>query len=371
MRAWQLYLDESGNFERPKEAILIAGVLFEGRATPQSSDPVKRRLEEIFVGNAYPPHAAHHNVASSLLCGMLVDRKPEGPAAERFLRGTERALVVARGFEEAARRLRSALTRDDVHRQDLSALRTFDDWLGRADPDAHKTLVEERDRQRGDLARYAATDLARHLGRPPFVVAAWQAEAGGIVSADARYERLYEILLERALSFIARADDSARLDVHLGARSLVEPQRLAPGLNRAEGRAAAFPLVTRAKSPPIVVRYKSSRYGQGVHPGIVLADFASNTLRRALYWGTPWERAATDVRDRLGLPIAAASALLPLASALPAIASDGPSRDAIRRAAEDIKSAPPLEGAAPPTEPRWARDQAQAWIAALRGEATP
>ncbi len=54
MRVWQLYLDESGDFDKPNEAVLVAGVLFEGRALPQQSSAVRRRIASIFVGKRVP-----------------------------------------------------------------------------------------------------------------------------------------------------------------------------------------------------------------------------------------------------------------------------------------------------------------------------
>lgn len=370
MRTWQLYLDESGDFNEPRASVLVAGVLFEGRATPQVSSALRRRLEEIFVGSAYPPHAAHHNVATSLLCEALAGREPQGPVRARFLRGIEWALATARGDSPEARALRAAIsTHEAPRRPALEALGAFDTWLERTVPAAHATLRQERDLQRGDLTRYATDELARHVGRPPLVVAAWQANAGSYPRPDARYEQLYEVLLERALSCIASRDDGAQLEVHLATRHWSVPLGHVMKLTQAEERASAFPLLARAKSPPVVVRYKAEAYDARVAPGIVLADFAANTLRRALASAASWGQLDADVRGRFGLPAMGACALLPLAAALPSVAADGSARDAIRRAAEG--SAQALPAAAAKAEPRWAKEQAAAWIAALSGESAP
>jgi hypothetical protein len=371
MRVWQLYLDESGNFEAPNDAVLVAGVLFEGRATPQVSSALRRRLEEIFVGSPYPPHAAHHNVATSLLGGALAGHAPHGPASERFLRGIAGALHVARGDNPHSRTLRAAVARADrPQRVDLGALQTFDRWLRRTAPAAHTALIQERDLQRADLKRYAAEDLPKQLGRPPLLLAAWQANAGPLTDADARYEQLYETLVERALSFIARRDDGAQLDVHLAVRHRTVPQEHVEKLKLAEEHASAFALLARAKRRPAIVRYKAETYHHGVAPGIVLADFAANTLYNAPVSAASWSQLAADLQGRLGLPASAGCALLPLATALPAVAADGPAREAVRRAADG--STPAASAPAPSLagEPRWAKEQAHAWIAALHGEAT-
>ncbi|MEZ4299104.1 MAG: hypothetical protein R3B70_29415 [Polyangiaceae bacterium] len=110
MRQWQLYPDESGDFESPREAVLIAGVLFEGRATPQLSIGVRRRLQEIFVGSAYPPHAVHHNLRALLPVGAFRGCRCGGRRA-RAVRAAElhRALAAAQGDSEPARELRAAV----------------------------------------------------------------------------------------------------------------------------------------------------------------------------------------------------------------------------------------------------------------------
>lgn len=369
MRAWQLYLDESGDFDHPNEAVLIAGVLFEGRATPQVSSALRRRLGEIFVGTAYPPHAAHHNVPTSLLSGVLAGHVPRGPANERFLRGIAPSRELALVDIPCAHAFRAEISRPEPrHRLAFEPLRAFDAWLQTTEPAARAALLQERDLQRADLSRYVSDELPGRLGHRPLMVAAWQAGAGSHPHADARYEQLYEVLLERALSFIARQDDGAHLDVHLAVRHRTVPQSHVEKLNQAEDRAGAFALLARTKHRPAVVRYNAEVYDGRVAPGIVLADFAANTLRNALFSGARWDRVAADVRGRVGLPASGACALLPLAAALPAVAADGPAREAIRRAAEASaqgRSEPSLA-----SRPRWASEQADAWIAALQGEAS-
>lgn len=365
MRPWQLYLDESGNFDDPNEAVLVAGVLFEGRALPQQSAALRARLAGIFVGSAYPPHAAHHNIAASLLCEALAGRAPEGPAASRLLRAIERALPIAQGSASPeARTFREAVLSGEPRlRVPVPPLRTFDVWLRKAAPEAHQALVQERDAQRVDLVRFAAEGL--HAGTPngPLVVAAWQGGGTPTGTADARYEALYETLLERALAFAAHRDVGADLQVHLATRHRHPPPKHVAALNQADTRALGSALLRRAKGPSRALRFSAEVYGAGVAPGIVLADFASNTLFSALRAARSWDQAHASLRDGTGLVAQAHCALLPLAAALPCVAAEGPLRDAIRNAAEGLP-VPPLSG------PTWAREQATAWISALTAEVT-
>lgn len=363
MRPWQLYLDESGDFDKPNEAVLVAGVLFEGRALPQQSAALRARLAGIFVGSAYPPHAAHHNVASSLLCEALAGRAPEGPAAPRFLRAMERAFPIAQGStSREAQELRKAITPVDGRlRVPLAPIRAFDAWLERAAAEAHQALVTEQGAQRIDLVQFAAGGLRAGLGGTPVVVAAWQRGSATAGTADTRYEALYGTLLERALAYATSRDDGAEIHVHLGARHRRPPPVHIAALNHAESEATSFPLLRRSKGGSRIIRFSAETYGPKVAPGIVLADFASNTLFSALRAARSWDQAHASLCDGTGLSAEARCALLPLAAALPAVAAYGATRDAIRCAAEGLP-VPPLSG------PTWAREQAASWITAITAE---
>lgn len=131
----------------------------------------------------------------------------------------------------------------------------------------------------------------------PFVVAAWQRGSATVGTADARYEALYETLLERALAFAAHRDVGADLQVHLATRHRHSPPKHVAALNQAETRAPASALLRRAKGPSRAFRYSAEVYGARVAPGIVLADFASNTLFSALRAARSWDPAQTSLRD--------------------------------------------------------------------------
>jgi hypothetical protein len=243
----------------------------------------------------------------------------------------------------------------------LPPLRAFDVWLRKAAPEAHQALVQERDAQRVDLARFAAEGLKTGTANGPLVVAAWQRGSATAGTADARYEALYETLLERALAFAASRELGAELQVHLATRHRHPPPKHVAALNQADTRAPGSALLRRAKGPSRAFRYSAEVYGPRVAPGIVLADFASNTLFSALRAAPSWDQAHASLRDGTGLVAQAHCALLPLAAALPGVAAEGPLRDSIRCAAEGLP-VPPLSG------PTWAREQAAAWISALHVE---
>ncbi|MEZ4299105.1 MAG: hypothetical protein R3B70_29420 [Polyangiaceae bacterium] len=160
-----------------------------------------------------------------------------------------------------------------------------------------------------------------------------------------------------------------QLQVCLAEREIAGRLRAYPGLGQSEQQALEPRLLARAKQRPEVVRPKAEGRGASVAPGIVLADIAANTLRRALLGSAAWSGLAVDLEGRLGLPVSAKCALLPLAAALPGVAADGPARDAIRSAATIVSAVASAPSPSLAGEPRWAKEQAEAWIAALRAEA--
>jgi hypothetical protein len=375
MTTWQLYVDETGNFGGVGP-VAIAGVLLEGRAAPQLAQALRAKLEAIFDGVPYPPHAAFHKQPLSLLWGPVHDRG----SSSRFRVATMAAKAAldqtTQGPLEALRRAIMASARPDA--VSLALYREAGSELRRLDWHAHERLELEVKRARQELACFLARDLPqlaeRAGGRGVALVAAWQdgeaeteAERRGdrvtlARRADARYVAVYEALLERCLSLVGAPSRQTEIWAHLADRGWAEPRpAVAAALNGAEARALAFPLVRQ--SSPRVIRVTASRYDPSVAPGIVLADFAANALLPSLRERHAWIDVQHSMEERTGLRPRATCALLG-GLALPAVAADGRPRAAIRAHAEPtVTSAPvtPLSGV-----PRWASEQAGAWVSAVR-----
>jgi len=375
MGTWQLFVDESGDFGAAESDLAIVGVLLEGYASPQLAIALRRALNRIFVGAPYPPHAAHHNCPTTLLWASLLD-VPGIPTSERFVRRTEGALRIARGssaqaaaFREvceaadAARRLGEADAPVSMRTLNLRAARSFYRWLERIAPAEHAALTSESEQQRADFVDFLATTLAGETAtKSTALVVAWRGgqmdKKGERTDGSAEYAELYGALIERALAFVVAKESESQLWVHVAERG--ESQQRLQALQRT---AVAHPLVRRARHAPTVTIAKVQRYDGRVHPGIVIADFAANRmLGRVLGVAKRWDDVAAESRAVIGVAPAARCAIVSASGVLPAATSSGSARDAVRCAAE---------GSAPPTVtgPVWAREQAKAWVDAIRGGA--
>lgn len=362
MGTWQLFVDESGDFESATCDLAVVGFLLQGYASPQLSALLRQSVERIFPGIPYPPHAAHHNCASSLLWAPVRGATPPG-TSERFHQRTAAAVRLAlEATSPAAADFRDAVARSDAPRRlDLGRARDFDRWLAGSAPAAHQSVVAEADQQRADFVDFLDAQLGRTTAaRSAAVVAAWRGAAAGHASANATYHELYETLIERALAFVATRDSESQLWVHVAKREGGDDASRR-GLESAQKAAASHPMLDRARSRPAIQVASLQRYDHGVHAGVVVADFAANRLRgRVLGHARGWDEVARSCRATIGLAPGARCELLSAADNLPAITPAGDARAAIRDAAAGA-------AATIPAGPRWAREQVQSWLAAIQG----
>lgn len=344
--------------------------MFEGYASEQLRISLRRAIERIFVGVPYPPHAAHHNYASTLLYGALRGDAVEG-LPERFQHRILPALNLARrATSREAVRLREEVASGRALREiDLDDVwRAFDRWLSNAASQEHATLATEADSQRADFIDFLETKLAPAMGsRAHLLVGAWKPARTSNASdlqGDADYAELFETLVERALAFVASRDGDARMFVHVAKRTWNRGTIPAQALARAQASAAAHPLLARAAKNPLLLEPVQVDMDERAHAGFVIADFIANRLRRMLVPTRSWADVAGAARAVTGLSAAAPSSLVRSRDPLPAITGTGDDRAAIRLAVGG-KARPPTAG------PLWSRQQAELWIKALDEGATP
>lgn len=358
MTTWQLYVDETGNFGE-LEPVAIAGVLIEGYGSIDLTIALREQLDAIFDGVPYPPHAAFHGRALSLLWSVV----HRAPASDRFYGVTQAAKreldrAPSGPLAELRRELASKSRPDRVpfplYGRALRALRVIDGH-------ACSALEAEVQRAREGLAQLLSGALSSRTGRRVMLVGAWlgtyDARPTDDVSAwaDSRYVRVYEVLVERCLALLGACETSTDLWVHLADRRWASTSRAV--LAGAEKRAAEHPLLRSVRTR--VTRAQARAYDARVPPGIVLADFAAHTLGSALRTNPSWANLQSSLYDRVGLRGGAPCALL--GRELPAVAAEGPAREAIRAASVG-------EVVALPDAPAWAAEQASLWIDALVAE---
>jgi hypothetical protein len=366
MGTWQLFVDETGDFSSTRE-LAIAGVLFEGYASPQLSISLRAVIERVFVGVPYPPHAAHHNRPSALLWGPLRGVAPL-PSESRFARRTSTAANLARrSTAKEAVEFRNAVKQAvSLRKVDVDTLSCFDQWLRRAAAADYAELNAEAEQHRADLVDFLDGPFATQLGsRTAALAGAWMPELpqghSRSRNGDNEYVELYETLLERVLAFVASREGESQLWVHAAPRGWIPPASGKTRLSGAQTRAVAHPILRTASRVPAVICVPPRDYDDGVHPGVVIADFVANRLSsRVLAPTKRWADVLAAAKTSLGMRASALCNVVKRPSVLPAISATGITRDAVRLATA-AAGTPPFSG------PLWAREQAAAWIEAIHG----
>ncbi len=62
VREWQLFIDETGNFEDPDASVAVVGWLVQHREHPRFDADLRGALAKVVPDAAWPPHAAHLNL---------------------------------------------------------------------------------------------------------------------------------------------------------------------------------------------------------------------------------------------------------------------------------------------------------------------
>jgi hypothetical protein len=390
---WQLFIDESGDFDDPDDVVCVAGLFVPLPADDDLEPYLRTRLDEAFPLTTYPQHAAELDVPISRALLALRSPRLEGePAAVADVRARiAPAIGALLGADDpevlttvGAHRVGVPLTHDRV--------RWLDIWLRGAAPEAHRELRAVCDEQEealrahvlGDLAdlvrRYTTEVLPPSDGNPlparPVALVAAEASPEGAGPPAARYLALFELLLERVYAHL-REPGGARhhVLVRTSARDLrfgdaTNDHRLdAPDVVRASRRAAGFPFLPAEHLPDRRVwlsALATESFGPAMHPGLVLADYVANRARRALkstpIRSMPLAALQQSIERRLGhvdtrLPLRARPTLGPL----PTVAAGGLARRHVRTCFVGRVAPEPLHHV-----PRWASESAQAWEIAAR-----
>jgi hypothetical protein len=361
-RPWQLFIDESGDFDDPTDVHVVAGLLVPAAAHPSQAAALRELLRRGLPGIPYPPHASHLNLAVGRMAATLlatgVDEAPRD-IAECCHAAKEALLAAPRGVAGV---VREALATRRM--PTFGALRSCEQWLAINRSDLHDDLrvLQARDREamRDILAR------TRDAFKAPsaMVVAAVGHGADG-----AGYLALLEVLFERTLMLLRARDAQVEVRATVATRHVPMPEvarKRTPLMPAAIGQAIhaamSFPFLpaTGLGDPRVarIVAESPPRYEALVHPGVVLADFIANRARSAFRaLDRPWVERSAHAASLLALPVDVIAQGFKAAGPLPTVAADGIARARVRA---QFEGAPVPDG----RSRGWRDEQAERWIAA-------
>lgn len=373
MGDWQLFIDESGDFDQPRDTCVVAGVLVHAPMHPRGEADVRAALDDAYPALRYPPHATKLRFLSgrvvATLAGATSSSSPTATGARELAR---RALAVIEAHDgsiaDAVGRL-SSEGREPGNEQ----LTAWDGLLRVHAPSfadgVQQLLEQDVHRMRQVLDRAGALFGADDPGEAFVVAAADTGHADAYAIEDPvverdRYLALLGVLFERTLALLCeRVGAGARIWTSVARRSVhrrdVGRFPLMPrNIGAAAETAARFPLFDGATPRPKLIAAGVPAYDAAVPAGMVLADFVANRIRGALLrvGRLSWDRLGRMARAQVAMPIAARPRFVEYASPIPAIAATGAPNAAIWSAFEGMPAALDFGDV-----PQWARDQAMIW----------
>lgn len=359
---WQLFIDESGNFDDPDDRVVVAGWLLCSNDGPELVGFLRDMLDRAFPLVPYPPHANRLRCVATRVAGMLMLMSKGVDVSGR--RGVD---VVRRGVAAL-----EALD-DDAAREVLDEARAGRSPSWRALRNASHALwhANRSVAQRlGELHWHDMEVLRATLGSAPEgasrgLLAVEGGEAG---PGEDRYLVLLETLIERALMLLREVTVRRRVWAQVLGRSL----DVVAGVTRREHlrrrhvdqaieRAQRFShLATPPGGVPVVQVIATAPLGfdERTHPGTVIADILSNAGRYQLGHCSSLERLEEAMLRHVGVPLV--SVCRSLSRQMPALAGSGGARRAIEQAFAGPEAATTLSGEGVVVE------QANRWIEAAK-----
>ncbi|MCB9619801.1 MAG: hypothetical protein H6724_10190 [Sandaracinus sp.] len=356
MKRWELYVDESGELQGDSSSV-VAGVLFR---RPVSREALRDALDVVATGPVakltYPLHASWLRTPGGVLASWF-----EGSANERL---TE--VVRAMGASEAppVRGFADALL--SGREPSYESLPAAQRWLSSHDRALLGSLNAESDRF-ANAMRALGLLLSQEADAVTVAVDASTegldegAERGG--NYLDRYLSALRALLERVV-LLARASDVRRVEVTVATRGI----RLSGMEQRIELRvvdvghavrdAIGYPErdhVEGFESRGLrVVVVDVPKFDAHAHPGVVVADFVANRMRRQVEGAPSWGRLRDESARVFALPLEVT--LKP--GWLPLVACDGEPRRILRDGLLGAAVGERLD-ALPPS---WRREQVARWL---------
>lgn len=361
MNRWELYIDESGELSGFSPSVVV-GVLLR---RPVSRDRLRDAFDLVLRGPtrslAYPPHATELHAAAGVLASWCA-AKDDDAALDELLRS------MMRDSNDAVRWYADAVS--SGKRSPYETRAAVAEWLKTHEP----SLAEEASAE-SERFRQAMGELGRQLtpAADALVVGADASSTGldeGTESAGPTLDRYLSglrALLERVV-LLAKQSKVARLEVSV-AKRWVRHAGLPPldlrvaDVGHAVRDTVGYPSTSYVEGFEHdglrVVVMETASYDARVHPGIVVADFVANRLRRELFDQTrPWSRLRSTCLRTFALPLEAMLG----AERVPTLACDGEPRAILRDGLRGEGVTDRLEAL-----PRsWRSEQVERWLEVAR-----
>lgn len=287
MTDWALYLDESGPFDDPGEAVTIAGLLVNHSRSGPSSADLDAALRRAFPEFPWPFHRAYllQPAYVALAAAHTARRRPGRRYRGELVRAAEEAAAwLEAECPEEARAAGEALER--VQEPRYEHLSRLSRRLREGRPGLTGTF-ESAAREVWDHVRQAATLIAGPASAEEpraFLAASSETRVGDSgPGADERYFALLQALLHRTRALLERRTGEHRVSVQVLGRSVVDP--VVSGRRPLMMQDVDRVIARVMSGAPPQLRFRAervARFDLAIEVPFVLADAFANQTRRVL-----------------------------------------------------------------------------------------
>jgi hypothetical protein len=351
MTDWALYLDESGQFEKPRETVTIAGLLVNHSRPGPSAVELDAALRRAFPEFPWPFHRAYllQPAYVALAAAHTARRRPGRHYRGDLVRAAEEAVAwLETGCAEETRATGAAI--DGGQEPDYDHLSRLSRRLREGRPGL-AALFETVTREVWEHVRQTAALIAGTAEEPrAFLAVSSETRVGDSgPGADERYFALLQALLQRTRALLEARTGEHRVSVQVLGRSLVDPVVSArrPLMMQDVDRVIAQVM---SDAPPLL-RFRServARYDPTIEVPFVLADAFANQTRRVLREpGLGLGVVERSLRTSCGVPVR---------SGAPPRTHLAAAGDALRLLRGELRDLEPGDG-----RQEWAVEQAREW----------
>lgn len=378
---WDVYIDETGNFSRPDERVLVCGILLGREQASLHEEDAAAIFRSAYPGIPVPHHAADMGKVAGLLAAWNAANRPKAASHSSFALLAQALDELNTSDQERGAKL--AAYRASFLRREMpssKAVHAVDAILRAQCASGIRTalqVVEAEARAYAQEVRCGFQRLAPRLGIGPWVVAAGEGctreavPSAAVEPREAHYQDRYlwllERLAERVLMLLRRRDGDARsvnfhvsyrmLDAGGGRTAVLTTRHVKATLQKAAG--LAWPLGHVGPRPSLS---ELTHYEAGAPAWFGIADFAASRVLQQLKLSRYWPDVVSLVLKTTSLrPELLCSTLN---RTCPAIASSGLAREAIEQACAGQHEA--ARGVLAGEQVRWAKAQATVWLGALK-----
>lgn len=368
---WWLYVDESGNFAKTTDHVVVAGLLIKEQATAAGQATLKVTLHGAAPHVPWPLHASRIKIP--IMHALWARQKGPKHCSTQLAATSASALETLTEYEEARlRRVETAfIKRRQPRWNDLTEL---DTTLARVAPHIYVTLSDIAAEVLANI-RHVLRTLAQHwLKNDEALVVCCSEPLPGEAAPPSgigdRYLIMLETMLERLRDFAGWGGGEHTINVRVLRRDVRDPalgmatslhvrhlQQIVRNLT-SSNQVSRHDSVDRVSLKPI----DTPSFDEAAHPGFILADLIANLLRRAMF------NSGNLVRVNMGAKRMIAFPLLCGIASMPTIVATGALRRCVARA-RSTGSATNWNGQAALLNDDglclWAREQAVRWIEAF------